>query len=54
MSNENEEYKDEISLIWECKQQMKVFILAVLYGSFIIIFIDVIGILIRAFHGIGL
>ena len=40
--------------LWAFKQELKPMILAVLYGSFIVILFDVIGILIRAFQGIGL
>lgn len=42
------------SIEWECKQEIKPLIMSVLYGSFIIILLDIIGILIRAFEGIGL
>ena len=40
--------------LWVLKHELRPMILAILYGSFIIILIDVIGILIRAFAGIGL
>ena len=39
--------------LWIAKRELKLFfILPMLYGSFIIILIDVIGILVRAFKGI--